>query len=149
MNLYCDNYKGTVTHNLFCLAKIQSYWKVLFWFSCLNAHKVIIHKSRGEVFLVEQDIIDYVSTAYFEPKEVRKLIIFYFAHENMEKLPSKVAHNRSNFFFQYCQPTGPKPAQISNSVPWKLLTARLMYNDFEYPKHLIMWCCCLTIYFET
>ena len=33
---------------------------------------VIIHKSRGEVFLVEQDIIDYVSTAYFEPKRIQE-----------------------------------------------------------------------------
>ena len=32
--------------------------------------KVIIrHKSHGEVSLVEQDTIDYVYTAYFEPKK--------------------------------------------------------------------------------
>ena len=31
------------------------------------SNKVIIHKSRGEAFLVEQDIIDYVSTNYFGP----------------------------------------------------------------------------------
>ena len=30
--------------------------------------KVIIHKSRGAGSLVEQDTIDYVSTAYFELK---------------------------------------------------------------------------------
>ena len=36
--------------------------------------KVIIHKSRGEVSLVGQDTIDYVSTAYFEPK---KNLFFY------------------------------------------------------------------------
>ena len=30
--------------------------------------KVIIHQSRGEVSLVEQAIIDYVSTASLEPK---------------------------------------------------------------------------------
>ena len=33
--------------------------------------KVIIHKLRGEVSLVEQDTIDYVSTAYFEPEKNR------------------------------------------------------------------------------
>jgi hypothetical protein len=37
-----------------------------------------------------------------------------FAHEKMKKLLSKVAHNQPKFFFQYC---GPKPAQISISVP--------------------------------
>ena len=29
--------------------------------------KSFIHKSRGEVSLVEQEIIDYVSTAYLQP----------------------------------------------------------------------------------
>ena len=29
---------------------------------------VIVHKSRGEVSLVEVDRIDYVCRAYFEPK---------------------------------------------------------------------------------
>jgi hypothetical protein len=53
-------------------------------------------------------MIDYVSSAYFEQKDIKKLIIFYFAHESMEK---------SAIFFQYCQPTSPKPAQISNSIP--------------------------------
>ena len=28
----------------------------------------------------------------------------FFLHENLKKLPSKVAHNQPNFFFQYCQP---------------------------------------------
>ena len=42
------------------------------------------------------------------------------ANENIEKLPSKVAHNRPNFFSVL--PTGLKPAQISLSV--------LLYNEF-------------------
>ena len=50
------------------------------------------------------------------------------APENMKKSPSKVAHNRPIFFSVL--PTGPEPAQISIFVPWKLLTMRLMYNDF-------------------
>ena len=37
------------------------------WFS---RTKVITPKSRGEVSLVEQDTIDYVCTAYFEPKKI-------------------------------------------------------------------------------
>ena len=28
---------------------------------------------------------------------------YFFAHENMKKTASKVAHNRLEFFFQYCQ----------------------------------------------
>ena len=32
-----------------------------------------------------------------------------FAPENVEKPPSKVAHNRPQFFFQYCQPTKNQP----------------------------------------
>jgi hypothetical protein len=27
----------------------------------------------------------------------------FFSHENIEKLPSKVAHNQPNLVFQYCQ----------------------------------------------
>ena len=50
------------------------------------------------------------------------------ADENMKKLTSKVAHNWPNFFSAV--PTVPKPAQISISVPQKMLTLRLMYNDF-------------------
>ena len=38
------------------------------------------------------------------------------AHETMKKTPLKVAHNRPKFFFVL--PTGPKPAQISISVPY-------------------------------
>ena len=41
--------------------------------------------------------------------------------KNIKKLPS-IANSRLG--------SGPKPAQISNSVPKKCLTARLIYNDF-------------------
>ena len=34
--------------------------------------KVSAHKSRGEVSLVEKAINDYVSTAYCEPKKLKK-----------------------------------------------------------------------------
>ena len=54
---------------------------------------------------------------------------FYIGPENMKKLPSKVAHNWPKFFFSVL-PTGPKPAQITFSVPEKCLLARLLYNDF-------------------
>ena len=75
----------------------------------MAAAKIIIHKSRGEVSLVEQDTIDFVSTGYFEQK-----IIFVFIKEilcnflvgmlqclkqNLLPMKTKVAHNRNNFFF--------------------------------------------------
>ena len=86
------------------------------------ATKVIIHKSRGEVSLVEQDTIKNDSAAYL------KFIIIFFgnnfffftfilcnflvwmlqycflnlkkklAYKNMKKTASKVAHNRPIFF---------------------------------------------------
>ena len=65
------------------------------------------------VTLVEQDTIDYVFTAYVEPKTISKK---HFDHQNMKKSPSKVAHNRPKFVFSLL-PTGPKPAQISHYIP--------------------------------
>ena len=38
-----------------------------------------------------------------------------FANENIEKQPSKFAHNQAKFYFSVL-PTGPKPAQISISI---------------------------------
>ena len=43
--------------------KSRIVWIYFFW---LVQIKVIVHKSRDEVSLVEQDTIDYVSIAYFE-----------------------------------------------------------------------------------
>ena len=64
--------------------------------------------SRGKVSLVEQDTIDYVSTAYFEPKKSKGYVMLFSADatifkkngpENMKIPPSKVARNQPNFFF--------------------------------------------------
>ena len=102
---------------------------------------------------VEQDTIDCEYLAYFLPKKnfkrrFRKKIIkeilgnflarrlqcfwkkinIFFAHKNMKKTFSKVAHNRPNFFSVL--PTGSNSAQISYSAPYKWLPARLLYNDF-------------------
>ena len=85
-----------------------------------STFKVIIDKSHGEVPLLEQDIIENVSAAYLE-----FMIIFFtfilcnscgrynifFVYENLKKPPSKVAHNRPQIFFLYCQ-----PAQITISI---------------------------------
>ena len=49
-------------------------WRHIFLSKHTSTYRVFIHKSRGEVSLVEQDIIDYVSTVYFEPKKNQKLI---------------------------------------------------------------------------
>ena len=57
-------------------------------------------------------------TTIFKKKKLK------IAPENMKKTPSKVAHNRPPIFVSVL-PTGPKSAQISYSVP-----ARLLYNDF-------------------
>ena len=90
------------------------------------SNKVIIHKSRGEAFLVEQDIIDYVSTTYFRPailsqkefkhnfkeifiKEILgnflvQTLQYFFknANENMKKNgPQKLLIIGPQFFFQY------------------------------------------------
>ena len=95
-----------------------------------NVVKVIIHKSRGKISLVEQDTIENVSAAYLKLiiNFLRKNFNFFFtfilcnflvrtlqylkkkfAYENMKKMPSNVAHNRPPFFFQYCQPAQNQP----------------------------------------
>ena len=58
-----------------------------------------------------------------------KKIQIFFAPENMKKPSSKVAHNWPKLFFSVL-PIGPKPAQITFSVPKKCLPAQLLYNDF-------------------
>ena len=45
------------------------------------------------------------------------IIFKIFAHENMKKPASKVAHNRPKCFFFSVMPTDPNPAQISIHVP--------------------------------
>jgi hypothetical protein len=52
---------------------------------------------------------------FSENAKIATLFLVFFAHENMKKLHSNVAHNRPNFFSVL--PTGPKPAQITFSVP--------------------------------
>ena len=41
---------------------------------------------------------------------------YFFGHENMKKLPSKVAYSTAKLFFSVVM-TGPKPTKISNHVP--------------------------------
>jgi hypothetical protein len=99
------------------------------------AIKVITHKSRGEVSLVEEDTIDYVSTAYLEPKNFFKPNSIFFIKKILydflvQTVQRSNAHDQPNFIFSVL-PTGPKPAQISIYVPSKLLTIQLMYNDFD------------------
>ena len=65
-------------------------------------NKVIIHKLRGEVSLLEQSTIEYVSVAYF------KFMIKFFLN-----CPQKLLIIGPIFLVL---PIGPKPAQISISV---------------------------------
>ena len=47
----------------------------------------------------------------------------------MKKISSKFAYNEPKLFFSVFL-IGPKPAQITFSVPYKCLPAQLLYNDF-------------------
>ena len=62
---------------------------------------------------------------------------FYCPWKHDKTTLSKVSHNWLKFSVL---PTGPKPALISVSVPWKFLTARLMYNDFD----CVHWSLCFS-----
>ena len=42
---------------------------------------------------------------------LQKNLNLFFAHENIKKRASKVAHNRPQTFFSQVQPGCPKPAQ--------------------------------------
>ena len=84
-----------------------------------NASKVIIHKLRGEVSLVEQDIVDYVSTAYFEPPQ-------NFAIKNMKKKLQNLIIIGSTFFFSTANL--PKISPDLNFCSKKLLTTQLLYT---------------------
>ena len=46
----------------------------------------------------------------------KKHSMFYFAFENMKKLPTKMAHNWLQFFFQYCQQAQNQPKSHSFSI---------------------------------
>ena len=89
----------------------------------------INHRSCGELFLVEQDTIEYVSVAYVKfIIKLKKIIVILcnflvwavqyflkriekiFEDENMKKPPSKV-HNRANFF---SVPTANQPKMSPN-----------------------------------
>ena len=54
---------------------------------CTHIIKVIVHKSCVEVFLVEQDTIDYVTTAYFEPKKSIVFIKYMLCNFLVQTLP--------------------------------------------------------------
>ena len=80
--------------------------------------KVIIQKSRREVSPLGQYTIDCKYLAYFEAKKkIKKIflqrdIMQLFSADatgHVFKLSSKVAHNRTKFFFQYSQPAQNQP----------------------------------------
>ena len=60
----------------------------------------------------------------------KEIYIYFFDRENLKKAPSKIAHNRLQFFFQYCQPAQNQlKSHILFHKEW--LLARLLYNDFD------------------
>ena len=84
----------------------------------MGSSRVIIHKSHGEVSLVEQDIIKYVSYLFKIQNQIFKYLQLHFmqllsadattfwmnwkekiAPANMKKQSSKVAHNRPETIF--------------------------------------------------
>ena len=72
-----------------------------------NINKVIMHKLRGELSLVKQNIIDYVSTAYFEPKNQMKgdLIQLFCADDRIskKKLHIFAPEDMKKSFRNFCQ----------------------------------------------
>ena len=61
----------TLKVTLFTLLMIFHYAAIMYKIDFPS--KVIVHKLSGETSLVEQDTIDYVSTAYFELQITKKL----------------------------------------------------------------------------
>ena len=107
------------------IIKMKNTWESL---GFKVSHKVIREKSHGEGSLIVQDTIENVSEPKFFLKLFKKKIIFFsfilcqkcfhrlkcflkifFAHENMKKLSSKVAHNRPRFFFSTANPHKTSP----------------------------------------
>ena len=58
----------------------------MYTIACIQGpmHKVVIHKSCSDVSLLEQDIIDYVSTAYFHPKQKQNKKTTFFKRDIMQ-----------------------------------------------------------------
>ena len=67
-----------------------------------------------------------------DPAIFKKKINFFFAVENKEKPPSKVAYYRPEFSIAQNQP--------KSQFPLKLLTAQLLYNDFGFSRLGIRTC---------
>ena len=66
--------------------------------------KVIIYQSRGEVSLVEKTIIDYVSTASFEPKKT-KFKNFFYTRDITQLFNADATMHKSQFLFhKKCSP---------------------------------------------
>jgi hypothetical protein len=68
---------------------------------------LVLEKSRGDVSLVEQDIIDYFSTADFDPPPKQKkncnFLVWTVSYFRKIFCPQKVTYNESKIFFQYSQ----------------------------------------------
>ena len=83
-------------------------------FSCTSKEVLVkdvqpqMKKNRYSLGIIFSWLRPCAVSSIFSKKKLNKLN-FFFAHENMKKLPSKVAHNWPKFFFQYCQPAQNQP----------------------------------------
>ena len=63
-------------------------------------------------------------------------ILFFFAHENLKKPASKVAHNCPQFFFQQCKPAQIQPKSqllFHKNLPprdFSIMTLVITYDEF-------------------
>ena len=131
-------------------------------FSCTSKEVLVkdvqpqMKKNRYSLGIIFSWLRPCAVSSIFSKKKFKKLN-FFFAHENMKKLPSKVAHNRPNFFFSIAN----SPKINPNLIFYFLKLARDFYimtysvnysgySNFDPPKRnpitnlslilLCVWC---------
>ena len=82
-----------------------------------------------------QEFFQFFSASFYNIFKKIKFFKTFFAPENMKKPTSKVAHNRSKCFFQYCQPAQNQPKSQF------LFHKNCSLGDFGYMrfKDLFQW----------
>ena len=88
---------------------------------------VVFHLYSMQLFSTDATISKKKLSQKTEKKPALKSCYVGFACRKSAVAALKIGNRLGSF--QYCQ-LATKPVQISKSVPWKLLTARLMHNDF-------------------
>ena len=105
-----------------CYQKL--FWPFPVWINCSSDLKKIANSwpLASNVKFFSRSLEQFFLTVCQNNFLVKKIP---FLPMKIWKNSPKLAHNRPIFFSIYCQ-----PAQISISVPLKLIPARLLYNDF-------------------